>query len=128
MDNDNADDGTPLPDRPRTRGECTGGARPCCFISCHHNLYLDVNPGTGTIKFNFPHLEPDQMSESCSLDVADDGAKTLEEVGEILNLTKERVRQVEVTGLEAIREATESALLHDPVERLASPLAGAQTL
>jgi DNA-directed RNA polymerase sigma subunit (sigma70/sigma32) len=39
------------------------------------------------------------MRETCSLDVADRGGITLEEVGEILNLTRERIRQVEVRGL-----------------------------
>ena len=39
------------------------------------------------------------MAETCSLDVADRGGITLEEVGAILNLTRERIRQVEVRGL-----------------------------
>jgi len=48
---------------------------------------------------NFPDLEPWELEETCSLDVADRGGITLEEVGDILNLTRERVRQVEVRGL-----------------------------
>jgi DNA-directed RNA polymerase sigma subunit (sigma70/sigma32) len=43
------------------------------------------------------------MSETCSLDVADRGGITLEEVGELLNLTRERIRQVEAAGLEKLR-------------------------
>ncbi len=74
-------------------------ARPCPFVSCSHHLYLDVNPETGAIKLNFPHLEVWEMAETCSLDVADRGGITLEEVGAILNLTRERIRQVEVRGL-----------------------------
>ena len=73
--------------------------RPCPFVSCSHHLYLDVNPQTGAIKLNFPHLEVWEMAETCSLDVADRGGITLEEVGAILNLTRERIRQVEVRGL-----------------------------
>ena len=61
--------------------------RPCPFVSCSHHLYLDVNPETGAIKLNFPHLEVWEMAETCSLDVADRGGITLEEVGAILNLT-----------------------------------------
>ncbi len=87
------------PDRPRTRGECTQEMRPCPYVSCKHHLYLDVNPETGSIKLNFPDLEVWEMAETCSLDVADRGGITLEEVGEILNLTRERIRQVEVRGL-----------------------------
>ncbi len=86
-------------ERPRTRGECQGVERPCPYVSCKHHLYLDVNPETGSIKLNFPDLEVWEMSETCSLDVADRGGITLEEVGEILNLTRERIRQVEVRGL-----------------------------
>jgi Sigma-70, region 4 len=87
------------PDRPRTRGECMTDVRPCPYVSCKHHLYLDVNPETGSIKLNFPDLEVWEMAETCSLDVADRGGITLEEVGEILNLTRERIRQVEVRGL-----------------------------
>src|SRR5690242_9520574 len=36
----------PLPERPRTRGECAEGARPCPFLTCVHHLYLDVSPKT----------------------------------------------------------------------------------
>ena len=91
----------PMPDvsRPGSRSECQTMERPCPFVSCKHHLYLDVNQETGSIKLNFPDLEVWEMKETCSLDVADRGGITLEEVGEILNLTRERIRQVEVRGL-----------------------------
>jgi len=92
-------------DRPKVREECRTAQRPCPFVSCAHHLYLDVNPESGAIKLNFPHLEVWEMAETCSLDVADRGGITLEEVGTILNLTRERIRQVEVRGLAKIKEA-----------------------
>ncbi|MCA9669150.1 MAG: DNA-binding protein [Myxococcales bacterium] len=85
--------------RPRTREACTGGIRPCPYVSCKHHLFLDVNPETGSIKLNFPHLDVWEMADTCALDVAERGGITLEEVGEIMNLTRERIRQVEVRGL-----------------------------
>ena len=85
--------------RPRTRAECESDIRPCPWVACKHHLYLDVNPETGSIKINFPDLEPWEMNETCALDVADRSGITLEEVGEIMNLTRERIRQVEVRGL-----------------------------
>ncbi len=85
--------------KPRTRADCAAVERPCPFVSCKHNLYLDVNPLSGSIKLNFPDLEVWEMKDSCTLDVADRDGITLEEVGEILNLTRERIRQVEVRGL-----------------------------
>ena len=84
--------------------------RPCPFVSCAHHLYLDVNPESGAIKLNFPHLDVWEMAETCSLDVADRGGITLEEVGAILNLTRERIRQVEVRGLYKIRSHSGEAL------------------
>jgi hypothetical protein len=85
--------------RPTTREQCRGEARPCPWVACKHHLYLDINPETGSIKINFPDLEPWELQHTCALDVAERGGITLEEVGEIMNLTRERIRQVEVRGL-----------------------------
>jgi hypothetical protein len=85
--------------RPTTREECRGEQRPCPWVACKHHLYLDINPETGSIKINFPDLEPWELQHTCALDVAERGGITLEEVGEIMNLTRERIRQVEVRGL-----------------------------
>jgi hypothetical protein len=91
-------------DRPRARVECRDGARPCLYVSCRYHLYLDVNPVTGSIKINFPDKEPWELEDTCALDVAERGGITLEEVGEIMNLTRERIRQVEVSGLDKLRQ------------------------
>jgi hypothetical protein len=50
--------------RPRTRGECRDAERPCPFVACKHHLYLDVNPETGSLKLNFPDLEPWELEDS----------------------------------------------------------------
>jgi hypothetical protein len=102
--------------RPKTRADCINGPRPCLFVSCKHNLYLDVNPETGSIKLNFPDKEIQELQYTCALDVAEKGGITLEEVGEIMNLTRERIRQVETRGLMKLREATE----RDPVPPVAA--------
>jgi hypothetical protein len=94
--------------RPSTRMECLSEQRPCPWVACKHHLYLDVNPETGSIKINFPDLEPWELSDTCALDVADRGGITLEEVGEIMNLTRERIRQVEVRGLLKLKMASPS--------------------
>jgi hypothetical protein len=93
--------------RPRSRVDCATGPRPCMFISCKHHLYLDVNPATGSIKLNFPDKEIWELAETCALDVADRGGITLEEVGAIMNLTRERIRQVETRGLLKLRAMAE---------------------
>lgn len=84
-------------------GDCEGGERPCPYVSCAHHLYIDVNPKTGALKLSRPDLEVDQLAESCALDVADRGGITLDQVGEHLNLTRERVRQIEMTALAKLR-------------------------
>ena len=93
--------------RPRSRADCVQGPRPCMFVSCKHHLYLDVNPETGSIKLNFPDKEIWELEYTCALDVAEKGGITLEEVGEIMNLTRERIRQVETRGLLKLRTIAE---------------------
>lgn len=95
-------------ERPNTREQCRNDKRPCLYVSCRYHLYLDVNPVTGSIKINFPDKEVWQLAETCALDVAERGGITLEEVGDIMNLTRERIRQVEVSGLEKLREGDAS--------------------
>jgi hypothetical protein len=103
-------------ERPQTRADCVGGARPCPFVSCKHHLYLDVSARTGAIKLNFPDLEVWEMSETCALDIADRGGTTLEEVGAIMNLTRERIRQVEVKGLAKMAALRDMMALRDYVD------------
>lgn len=92
-------------DAPTDMPDTTGLAhcRPCLKVSCTFNLFLDVNKTTGSIKLNFPDLEPHEMVNSCALDVADQRGITLEDVGEVLNLTRERVRQLETKGIEKLK-------------------------
>lgn len=114
-----------LPDigamRPATRAECVNGPRPCPHVSCRHHLYLDVSPQTGAIKLNFPDLEVWEMAVSCALDVADDGGVTLEDVGAIMNLTRERIRQMEIKALSRLATVRDMKELRDYVEPGALP-------
>ena len=74
-------------------------------MGCKHHLYLDVNKDTGNIRINFPDREPEEMppTGSCVLDVTDEGSVTLEQAGTYINLTRERIRQVEAAGLDKLR-------------------------
>ncbi|MFO0570307.1 MAG: sigma factor-like helix-turn-helix DNA-binding protein [Polyangiaceae bacterium] len=103
-------------DKPRSRAECAEGPRPCPFVSCKHHLYIDVSPRTGAIKLNFPDLEVWELNESCALDVADRGGTTLEDVGAIMNLTRERIRQVEVKALAKLEALRDMMALRDYVD------------
>ena len=93
--------------RPRTRADCEGGERPCPWVSCKYHLYLEVL-SSGGVKLIFPDLEVWELTESCALDVADRApgeGVTLEQTGEILNITRERVRQIEKKGIAKLKRA-----------------------
>jgi hypothetical protein len=86
--------------RPTNRTECADGPRPCPWVSCRYHLQLDVAGPKGILKDNFPGFVP---SETCALDVADRGGITLDEASGHLNLTRERIRQIEDKALAKLR-------------------------
>jgi hypothetical protein len=92
------------------------GPRPCPHVSCRHHLYLDVSPRTGAIKLNVPDLEVWDLPTSCALDVAENGATTLEDVGGILNLTRERIRQLELSALARLEALGDMLALRELVD------------
>lgn len=87
-------------EKPKTRRECEKGERPCRFISCRYNLYLEVTNGNvKTLPWDIKDLK-----ESCALDVAAKGDQTLEFIAELLDLTRERVRQIEEKAFTKLRK------------------------
>mgnify|MGYP001610560209 CR=1 FL=1 len=90
---------TPSVERPKTRGDCLPGGsneqRPCPCASCKYHLSIDVDPVSGGVKVNFPGLDADELRETCALDVAARGGVTLDVVGRLLGITRERIRQIE---------------------------------
>ena len=114
-----------LPERPKSYADCEQHDRgtkhtPCAFVSCAYHLALDVNEDTGAIKLNFPAaldedgaLDVTAMPETCALRVAERDGLTLEEVGELMNLSRERVRQIEARTLAALAAINELARLQD---------------
>jgi hypothetical protein len=102
-------------ERPVAWEDCQESERPCPFVSCKYHLYLDVTARTGAIKLNFPDLEVWEMNETCVLDVAEHGGATLEDVGAVMNLTRERIRQLEVKGLVKLHALRDAPELRDQV-------------
>jgi len=82
----------PFPDIPETRADCPK-ERPCPHVRCRHHLYLDVSAG-GSIKFNFPGLEVWELKETCSIDVADRGELSLEDIAELMGMSKGAAEKV----------------------------------
>lgn len=97
-------------ERPKTRGDCLPGGmneqRPCPFVSCENHLYLDCEgderSSPGAIQLNFPNKEVSDLRYTCALDLADRGGATLDEVGRALDVTRERIRQLETQALEKL--------------------------
>lgn len=84
-------------DRPRTRGDCAGGERPCPWASCRHHLLVDVNPETGLLKIQERELE--DLPETCALDVAERGGLNQPDTAALLGVTRQRVDQLEKRGM-----------------------------
>lgn len=91
--------------RPKKRAACLGEDRPCPYLACRHHLAFDVNNNTGSIKENFPGVELEDMKETCSLDVADSGWRSHDEVGELMGICRQRVQQIEAKALRAVQRA-----------------------
>lgn len=103
----------PEVDRPQKRQDCEFGPRPCPFVSCRHHLYLETNPVNGSITIAHGHAEVDEIPETCALDVASRGEHTLEELGSILAITRERLRQLEARALRKVKAVAPALQLVD---------------
>lgn len=90
--------------RPRTRADCASVPRPCPYIGCRHHLGIDPQPN-GSFRLTYGHDDVGQMRYTCSLDLADRGPMTLEQVGHVLGVTRERARQMETVAMFAARRA-----------------------
>jgi Sigma-70, region 4 len=88
--------------RPTTRGDCLEGGsnavRPCPWVSCRHHLFVDVTK-SGSVSLPWRDQGVGELEETCSLDVAERGGMTLEDVGKLMNVTRERTRQLEESTL-----------------------------
>ena len=90
-------DDAEAPVRPRTRGECVDGPRPCPFASCEHHAIHGMMFGQQALALDDDAVLAalEALPASCTLDVADREGATLEEVGLIFGVTRERIRRIE---------------------------------
>lgn len=111
-------------ERPQRYGDCVGRPRPCPWFSCRHNLLFEVgtdgalsfgdtrqsikNSGARDQARRWRTAEAaalrkwSQMKDTCALDVAARGWLNNEEIGELLGLTRERVRQMQADALRRV--------------------------
>ncbi len=96
--------------RPSKRSDCAKIPRPCPFVTCRYNLFLDVCPN-GSLRIPYGE-DPEAVlgrENSCALDLAAEGERTLHDVGRHQALTRERVRQIEATAVAKVKR-----VLHSP--------------
>jgi len=74
-------------------------SEPCFEIACRHHVRSNAR-GRQADPESFP-------AETCSLRLAGRGAMTLETIGDVMGLTRERIRQVEVKALLKLRRILE---------------------
>lgn len=81
--------------RPKTRGDCIDGPRPCPWVSCRHHLGVDL--------FEKPlrvvEHEGWEERETCSLDVADAGESSMRTIAYLMGMKHQRVDQIERTSI-----------------------------
>lgn len=105
-------------DRPVTRADCVDGPRPCPFLACRHNISADFllrrdHRGKPVENIRLVHAGEDDPTDieppdgnNCALDYAEKGGMTLEEVGAVFGITRERIRQIEEVALRQVRRAS----------------------
>lgn len=111
--------------RPVTRADCAHVPRPCPFVTCKYNLSIDVTPAgaisVGTMRIeSLPEKATAERTErfvdlvsshlldvghSCALDEADGEGLTLHEVGNMVGVTRERIRQIEAKAMRRMRQS-----------------------
>jgi len=107
---------------PAHRKDCRVAARPCPWVRCKWHLYLttqgeDRAKRQGCRRNRLHGKELWEIPRTCVLDIADQGGATLEEVGRIIGVSRERIRQIEEHALRQLRPYLEDiagALEGDP--------------
>lgn len=114
---------------PKKRKDCVSTIRPCPWVRCKYHLIWDQK-----IKFNTglknPGISDDEIVEkisnmgdnSCALDVAGRGEHTLEEIAGILNITRERTRQIIGSGKKIVKRSALAKLKHKKRSKILYPL------
>jgi hypothetical protein len=90
---------------PTVSGCVTSAVQPLCVqISCRYHLAHPDRDG-----------RPLSATRDCALAVANEGPHTLEEIAQVLGLTRERVRQIEDSAIIKLRGKAALKRLHDTI-------------
>jgi len=82
-----------------TDGPCMARVEPCTRTMCRYHIHSDAR--------KLQITKSVEIETTCSLKLANRGGMTLEEIGSIMGLTRERVRQIETKGTTRLRHTLE---------------------
>lgn len=104
-----------------TRGDCARVVRPCPYVGCRYNLTIDMSP-RGGLRWRMADGFDNFLEgrDNCALDVAARRPHTLQEVGALCGVGRERVRQEAEAALEKLQRALEGHLVHQRMDGEAS--------
>ena len=99
------------PGYPVTRGDCIDAQRPCPYVSCKWHLLTTIASDGRMYKArDFDERDPDsivaalvEMSETCTLDVADKGGMSEEEIGDIYGVSADKMKRDSMTAVARAR-------------------------
>lgn len=93
--------------RPKTRGDCKEGVRPCPWVSCRHHIYSEIDP-------NFTmDVDLNRLEETCILDIADSGSISLLEIADLMCAKREKIKQLEARGLRKLKYNSKAKQIND---------------
>ena len=103
-----------------TRGACRSLPGPCPYATCRFNLTAETRDTRGAKP---QHANAPVLREACALEAAEQGGMTLEEIASRFALTRERVRQIELTALRKLGRQLERDAFSDTSPRANSKAA-----
>jgi len=91
-----------------TQGRCMEDGDPCPRSECRHHVHNSAKES---------QVAKSALSRNtCALKLANRGGITLDEIGDLLGLTRERVRQIEVHALGKLFRGLENRHLLDGID------------
>lgn len=112
-------------DMPRRLEDCPGDDEQCPFVACRYHLWTDIESRNvrygkkgGQREYRRDLVPTDAWGSwaTCALRAARQGPRTLDEVGDLLGVTRERVRQIQVAAIAHLAEVVVRQGLCDPDE------------
>jgi hypothetical protein len=94
---------------PKRRRDCPPPAELCPFIECRYHLWTD-RVHRGRVMILAASSAYGDPAHFCALHEADRGPKTLEQVGVVYGVSRERIRQLEAESMAVLRAVNPSLL------------------